>query len=175
VVVEPNAAVCPLLELVTTASRGTAAEAAAAGDAAVVEVGESEEVEAAAAGNAAVVEASCCPILIPHSSMRWDSLRISSGRSWATSGSMAAAKYAGAMEFSVEVGGTVVELNMPSAGGTSYCCALLESKGTDVTAAAAADAEVGDGTVGEVGVTGAADASENGTVVAGGVDAAAAG
>jgi hypothetical protein len=77
--------------LVKTASRGAAAQAAAAGDAVVVEVGESEEVEAATARDAVVVEVSCFPIIIPHSLMRWDSLRISSSRSWATSGSMAAA------------------------------------------------------------------------------------
>jgi hypothetical protein len=88
---ELSVVVSSLPVLVKTASRGAVAQAAAAGDVVVVEVSESEEVEAATARDVAVVEASCFPILIPHSSMRWDSLRISSSRSWATSGSMAAA------------------------------------------------------------------------------------
>jgi hypothetical protein len=88
---ELSVVVSSLPVLVKTALQGAAAQAAAAGDAVVVEVGESEEVEAATARDAAVVEASYFPILIPHSLMCWDSLRISSSRSWATSGSMVVA------------------------------------------------------------------------------------
>jgi hypothetical protein len=93
-----------------------------------------------------------------------------------------AAKYDGVMEFVVPVGGSaVVDAMTEDAGATENVDTGIGSA-TDASETAAASATVGHTvvatTVGEVGVTGATDAAENGTVVsstmdAGGADAAA--